>query len=524
MTFRDLALGSACLSLVVGCVPAMVETAPPPRLIRPPASAAPSVERDDLTTTASWGVPRAKLDASSGLSLSVQRERTCSQKVMTETGGRETVQRTIAPESKAYQGGLLLIGGLGVIAAVYGGEQLTIGGKSFSQPKADKSGSEISPAGDALIVGGLASLLLIPAVIAIKRTGEFERVTPVERKETSEGVACPPVAAGRHRIELSIAEQTLSLETNDDGQGVVAMDSALRLFGPTLLRAGHANAGSLATAVSVDGNVVAGSTLASALRDGMLAELENEADRRLRVEETRTLKCNPLHTQEFEKISSFFSDPRAARLEPVARVTVIATDGGADAQVKLERGGTYDATVIGRGVRGVEWRDSHGDPITKLSPVFDVADDGAFVSHARQFVAGNGDALRVRVAGDGCALLLVARANLEAPAAGPSGAEPTVDADGRKLIRGPIEASGVLRHVHVVSDSIGVIQKGFGQLTIQDSVISAPICVSAPGSAGLTLDGNVLDCDLGVRFESSVLMGNVFTNNRVRGQMQNIEF
>lgn len=121
-------------------------------------------------------------------------------------------------------------------------------------------------------------------------------------------------------------------------------------------------------------------------------------------------------------------------------------------------------------------------------------------------------------------MLLVARANLEAPAAGPSGAEPTVDADGRKLIRGPIEASGVLRHVHVVSDSIGVIQKGFGQLTIQDSVISAPICVSAPGSAGLTLDGNVLDCDLGVRFESSVLMGNVFTNNRVRGQMQNIEF
>ena len=81
---RVSALGGVCV-LLVGCVPAMVETAPPPRLIQPPASAAPNVASDKLTTAASWGVPRAKLDASSGLSLNVQRERQCSQKVTTET-------------------------------------------------------------------------------------------------------------------------------------------------------------------------------------------------------------------------------------------------------------------------------------------------------------------------------------------------------------------------------------------------------------------------------------------------------
>lgn len=106
----------------------------------------------------------------------------------------------------------------------------------------------------------------------------------------------------------------------------------------------------------------------------------------------------------------------------------------------------------------------------------------------------------------------------------PKGYDRDRDAEGRRLIRGPIEANGVLRRVHIISDSIGVVQKGFQRLTIQDSVISAPICVSAPGSAGLTLDSNILDCDLGVRFESNVLMDNVFTNNRIRGQMQNIEF
>ena len=55
-------------------------------------------------------------------------------------------------------------------------------------------------------------------------------------------------------------------------------------------------------------------------------------------------------------------------------------------------------------------------------------------------------------------------------------------------------------------------------------MISAPICVRTPGSLGLNLTNNTLDCDLGVQFETGMLLGNVFLDNRIRGQMQNIEF
>ena len=64
----------------------------------------------------------------------------------------------------------------------------------------------------------------------------------------------------------------------------------------------------------------------------------------------------------------------------------------------------------------------------------------------------------------------------------------------------------------------------YQRLTIEDSVISAPICVRTPGSVGLSLLNNTVDCDLGVQFETSVLIGNSFIDNRIRGQMQNIEF
>lgn len=245
----------------------------------------------------------------------------------------------------------------------------------------------------------------------------------------------------------------------------------------------------------------------------------NERDRRMRAEETRSNKCNVFHTTQFEKVSAVVFGPSGATLEPTGKVTMILGASGAEATVKLEHGGTYHTVVLGLGVESAEFRDAHGDPITRTSSLLS---SGGWGSESRQFVAGDNDAVRVRASGDGCALLLVAREKPRAEAAPAPVAE--TDADGRKLIRGPIETSGVLSHVHIVSDSIGVVHKGYERLTIEDSVISAPICVRTPGSVGLTLVNNTLDCDLGVQFETSVLMGNQFTGNRIRGQMQNIEF
>jgi hypothetical protein len=48
--------------------------------------------------------------------------------------------------------------------------------------------------------------------------------------------------------------------------------------------------------------------------------------------------------------------------------------------------------------------------------------------------------------------------------------------------------------------------------------------VRTPGSVGLTLTNNTLDCDLGVQLETDMLLDNQFMDNRVRGQRQNIEF
>lgn len=97
---------------------------------------------------------------------------------------------------------------------------------------------------------------------------------------------------------------------------------------------------------------------------------------------------------------------------------------------------------------------------------------------------------------------------------------PEKDAEGRTIIRGPIDAnlSPIIENVHVVSDSYGVI--AHGPTMIKSSVIDAKICVQSSGNS-LILRDNVLNCGLGVEFTSGVLMDNQFSNNRYSGQLTN---
>lgn len=98
-------------------------------------------------------------------------------------------------------------------------------------------------------------------------------------------------------------------------------------------------------------------------------------------------------------------------------------------------------------------------------------------------------------------------------------ATPEKDAQGRAIIRGPVNASGFLKNVHIISNTYGVV--ALSPLMITNSLIEAPVCVQFNGASGLTMSGNTLDCDLGVEFTSDVLMDHALYNNTVRGQMTN---
>ncbi len=91
--------------------------------------------------------------------------------------------------------------------------------------------------------------------------------------------------------------------------------------------------------------------------------------------------------------------------------------------------------------------------------------------------------------------------------------EPRRDADGRPIIEGPV-ASGVYHRVRIVSPTVGV--HAVLPTTITDSVIEAPICVSSSGR-GLTLRGNVLDCNLCIEFTEGLLIDIVIADNTCKG-------
>jgi hypothetical protein len=512
MTSRWVA-GLLSTSLIAGCVP-IEESTPPPRTV---ATSQPRVETDAVSASGAWNRAPQRLESTSQFSLSLERTQSCVSTRTTETGGHEAVERHVAANSTTYHGAMYVLGGLGALGTVYASTQMAAGKMSFNEKQPDGS-SKISKDGGGLIVSGVLSLLLIPAILASVKSRDGVRDTPIRRVEKTEAAACPKVAIGKHHVELRIGDGSLGIETDEAGQAAVSLAEALKAFGPELARHGGELPDTLPTSARID-DQDRSADVADKLRTGINWSTINERDRRMRAEETHTNKCNVFHTTQFEKVSAALFGPAGATLDPTGKVTLILTGSGADATVKLEHGGTYHTVVLGLGVEAVEFRDAHGDAITQPSSL--LSSDG-WGSESRQFIAGDNDAVRVRAGGEGCALLLVAREKPHAEPAPAPAAE--TDTEGRKLIHGPIEANGVLKHVHIVSDSIGVVHKGYQRLTIEDSVISAPICVRTPGSVGLTLINNTLDCDLGVQFETSVLMDNQFMDNRIRGQMQNIEF
>ena len=96
---------------------------------------------------------------------------------------------------------------------------------------------------------------------------------------------------------------------------------------------------------------------------------------------------------------------------------------------------------------------------------------------------------------------------------------PKKDAQGRTIIRGPVNSGEFLKNVHIISDTYGVV--ALSPVMISDSLIEAPVCVQFNGPSGLMMSGNTLDCNLGVEFTSDMLMDHSLFNNTVRGQMTN---
>ncbi|MEO6598848.1 MAG: hypothetical protein ABIQ16_03185 [Polyangiaceae bacterium] len=425
----------------------------------------------------------------------------------------------MADGSSTGQTLLYVFGGIGAFAAGAGGAAIAFGHKSWRDQQDDGS-SKLSRDGGAVIYGGAMALLLIPAIIGSIRARDGMRDSPVIATEKVEPITCPAGAVGKHQLEIAVGGGSLRLETDAAGEASVTLGDAFATMRATAAAHPTTDGGysSASNWVKIDGTP-AGTTLSSKLNEGFVAWATNVAESHARAEETRVGKCNADHTAQFEKVATAVFGPSGAQLEPVGKVTLVLSAAGVEATVKLDHGGTYHTVVIGRGVGSAEFRDLHGDAITQPSALLGAGD---FRSEARQFIAGDADALRVRAKGEGCAVLLVAR---EKPrVAVPTVSTPSVDEQGLKLIRGPIEANGVLNRVHIVSDTVGVVHKGYQRLTITNSVISAPICVRTPGSIGLTLTNNTLDCDLGVQFETTMLLDNQFIDNRIRGQMQNVEF
>lgn len=241
-------------------------------------------------------------------------------------------------------------------------------------------------------------------------------------------------------------------------------------------------------------------------------------DQQQREEESRTGRCNVNHTEEFEHLADVLSH-HSSELQPTAKKLFVLDKAGASVDIKFDDGATYHALLIGRGLHDATWKDASGYAVTQHSAIFEHKAQTGWSAESRQLVAGAGDRLSVRAKGDGCVLLLVARA---APATQrPAVAEPAVDEQGRRIIQGPVEGdAGDLIGVHIVSNSVGVIHRGTRSLKIENSVISAPVCVVTPGHAGLRLLNNRLDCNVGVRYTGALRMGNVFIDNVVSGVME----
>ncbi len=97
---------------------------------------------------------------------------------------------------------------------------------------------------------------------------------------------------------------------------------------------------------------------------------------------------------------------------------------------------------------------------------------------------------------------------------------PAHDNKGRLMMVGPVhlQEGQRLSNVHIVSRGYGVIAEPGAR--VSDSVIEATICVR-PEGIGIALMGNVLYCQLAVEFTGSVLLGNVFLDNRYSGIFSN---
>ena len=91
------------------------------------------------------------------------------------------------------------------------------------------------------------------------------------------------------------------------------------------------------------------------------------------------------------------------------------------------------------------------------------------------------------------------------------------DTQGRRIVRGPIQSSNV-NNLRIVSDSVGIVSNV--GVTVSNSVIEAPVCMSVP-SVGNLVTNNVLNCDLGIEFGPGPLLNNRLFNNQYRGQLSN---
>ena len=97
------------------------------------------------------------------------------------------------------------------------------------------------------------------------------------------------------------------------------------------------------------------------------------------------------------------------------------------------------------------------------------------------------------------------------------GEEPTHDRQGRQYIQGPVSGS-YYNNVHIVSNSVGI--STYGSVTIKNSVIEAPVCVSSNG-VGLTAVNNQMNCNLCFKFNGNLLMDNTLSGNSFSGRGTN---
>jgi hypothetical protein len=92
-----------------------------------------------------------------------------------------------------------------------------------------------------------------------------------------------------------------------------------------------------------------------------------------------------------------------------------------------------------------------------------------------------------------------------------------MDSAGRRIIRGPV-SNGPYFNVHIISDTVGVLS--YGTVTVEDSVIEAPVCIRTGGSGNL-IRNNHLDCETGIEFTSGPIINNVLEGNVTSGRLSN---